>query len=152
MQEEVKEPVSTFVLFARMFSIAAKNLEKEFGEKGLKVLEDSVKEFGIDRGKDIAARAKANGKENTLENYLDNYDMGRSEEFGYDTVYKQDGIHQDFHRCVFAKTWMDAVKKNTVASIVKTLILLSQKAITKIWNVYMTISCMQMVIAPSASV
>lgn len=108
MQEEVKETVSMFVLFAKMFSITAKNLEKEFGEKGLKVLEDSVKEFGIERGKDIAARAKANGKENTLENYLDNYDMGRSEEFGYDTVYKQDGIHQDFHRCVFAKTWMDA--------------------------------------------
>lgn len=108
MQEQVKEPVSMFVLFARMFSITAKNLEKEFGEKGLKVLEDSVKEFGIERGKDIAARAKANGKENTLENYLDNYDMGRSEEFGYDTVYKQDGIHQDFHRCVFAKTWMEA--------------------------------------------
>lgn len=33
MQEEVKEPVSMFVLFARMFSITAKNLEKEFGEK-----------------------------------------------------------------------------------------------------------------------
>ena len=60
MQEEVKEPVSMFVLFARMFSITAKNLEKEFGEKGLKALEDSVKEFGIERGKDIAARAKAN--------------------------------------------------------------------------------------------
>ena len=43
MQEEVKEPVSMFVLFARMFSITAKNLEKEFGEKGLKVLEDSVR-------------------------------------------------------------------------------------------------------------
>lgn len=108
MQEEVKEPVSMFVLFAKMFSITAKNLEKEFGEKGLKVLEDSVKEFGIERGKDIAARAKANGKENTLENYLDNYDMGRSDDFGYDTTYEKDGIHQDFHRCVFAKTWMDA--------------------------------------------
>ena len=51
---------------------------------------------------------KITALKNTLENYLDNYDMGRSEEFGYDTVYKQDGIHQDFHRCVFAKTWMEA--------------------------------------------
>lgn len=97
-----------FVLFAKMFSITAKNLEKEFGEKGLKVLEDSVKEFGIERGKDIAARAKADGVENTLEQYLDHYDMGRSEEFGYQTTYGKNEIHQDFTRCVFAKIWMDA--------------------------------------------
>lgn len=103
-----KEPVSMFVLFAKMFSITAKNLEKEFGEKGLKVLEDSVKEFGIERGKDIAARAKADGVENTLEQYLDHYDMGRSEEFGYQTTYGKNEIHQDFTRCVFAKIWMDA--------------------------------------------
>lgn len=76
MAEEIKKPVSMFVLFAKMFSITAKNLEKEFGEKGLKVLEDSVKEFGLERGKDIAARAKANGADNTLEQYLDHYDMG----------------------------------------------------------------------------
>ena len=68
----IKEPVSMFVLFAKMFSITAKNLEKEFGEKGLKVLEDSVKEFG------------------------------------YQTTYGKNKIHQDFTRCVFAKTWMDA--------------------------------------------
>lgn len=108
MAEEIKEPVSMFVLFAKMFSITAKNLEKEFGEKGLKVLEDSVKEFGIERGKDIAARAKADGVENTLEQYLDHYDMGRSEEFGYQTTYGKNEIHQDFTRCVFAKIWMDA--------------------------------------------
>lgn len=103
-----KKTVSMFVLFAKMFSITAKNLEKEFGEKGLKVLEDSVKEFGIERGKDIAARAKADGVENTLEQYLDHYDMGRSEEFGYQTTYGKNEIHQDFTRCVFAKIWMDA--------------------------------------------
>lgn len=108
MAEEIKKPVSMFVLFAKMFSITAKNLEKEFGEKGLKVLEDSVKEFGMERGKDIAARAKADGADNTLEQYLDHYDMGRSEEFGYQTTYEPNEIHQDFTRCIFAKTWMDA--------------------------------------------
>ncbi len=150
MQEEVKEPVSMFVLFAKQFSIIAKNLEKEFGEKGLKVLEDSVKEFGYERGKDIAARAKANGLPNTLENYLDNYDMGRSNDFGYDTVYAEDGIHQDFQECVFAKTWMQA-RKNTAAFIAKISILPLLQAITRTWNASMIKLCTLTGTAPSAS-
>lgn len=108
MAEKMKEPVSMFVLFAKMFSITAKNLEKEFGEKGLNVLAESVKEFGMERGKDIAARAHADGADNTLEQYLSHYDMGRSEEFGYQTVYESNEIHQEFKQCVFAKAWMDA--------------------------------------------
>ena len=100
--QKMKEPVSMFVLFARMFSITAKNLEKEFGEKGLEVLAESVREFGIARGRDIAERAKANGEDNSLHNYLKNYDMERSELFGYKNEYTPDEIHQEFTRCVFA--------------------------------------------------
>ena len=36
--QKMEEPVSMFVLFARFFSILAKNLEKEFGAKGLEIL------------------------------------------------------------------------------------------------------------------
>ena len=106
--QKMKEPVSMFVLFARMFSITAKNLEKEFGEKGLEVLAESVREFGMARGRDIAERAKANGEDNSLHNYLKNYDMERSDLFGYTNEYTPDEIHQEFTRCVFADTWMAA--------------------------------------------
>lgn len=102
------EPVSMFVLFARFFSILAKNLEKEFGEKGLEILKQSVIDWGVARGKDIARRAAQRGQKNDLDAYLPNYDMERSELFGYDTEYGKDEINQDFDRCVFAKTWMDA--------------------------------------------
>lgn len=106
--QRMKDPVSMFVLFAQMFSITAKHLEKEFGQKGLDVLADSVREFGVMRGKDIASRAAACGKQNTLENYLDNYDMERSELFGYTNEYKPDCVCQEFTKCIFAETWMEA--------------------------------------------
>ena len=107
-EQKMKEPVSMFVLFAQMFSITAKHLEAEFGQRGLDVLANSVKEFGEMRGKDIARRAAARGKQNTLENYLDNYDMERSELFGYTNEYKPDCVCQEFTRCVFAETWIKA--------------------------------------------
>ncbi|WP_297862308.1 L-2-amino-thiazoline-4-carboxylic acid hydrolase [uncultured Acidaminococcus sp.] len=106
--QKMDEPVSMFVLFARFFSILAKNLEKEFGAKGLEILKQSVIDWGVARGKDIARRAAQRGQKNDLAAYLPNYDMERSELFGYDTEYGKDEINQDFDRCVFAKTWMDA--------------------------------------------
>jgi len=97
-----------YVLFARMFSITARRLEEKYGQEGLDLLAECVKEFGFRRGEDIARRARARGFENTLDQYLPNYDMERSELFGYETVDQGDEIHQDFTRCVFASTWMDA--------------------------------------------
>ena len=47
--QKMDEPVSMFVLFARFFSILAKNLEKEFGEKGLEILKQSVIDWGVAR-------------------------------------------------------------------------------------------------------
>lgn len=105
-EQKIKEPVSMYVLFAKMFSITAKHLEKEFGQKGLDVLAECVKEFGRSRGQDIAERAAARGLDNSLNNYLDNYDMERSDLFGYCTEYKDNMIFQEFTRCVFAETWI----------------------------------------------
>lgn len=105
---KIDKPVSMFVLFAKFFSILAKNMEKEFGQKGLDILKQSVIDWGMARGKDIARRAKNSGQENTLDAYLPNYDMERSELFGYNTTYENNEIHQYFDRCVFAETWMTA--------------------------------------------
>lgn len=106
-EEKLAKPVSMYVLFARMFAIVAKNLEEEFGQRGLEILSESVKDFGNARGRDMAERAKAMGVENTLENYLTSYDMERSELFGYETELRPEGIFQEFDRCVFAETWMN---------------------------------------------
>lgn len=107
-ENKIDDPVDMFVLFARFFSVVAKNLEEKYGEEGLELLKKSVNEWGEARGRDIARRAKQQGKENDLAAYLPSYDMERSELFKYETKYGKDEINQDFDRCVFAQTWMDA--------------------------------------------
>lgn len=105
--QPIESPVNMYILFARFFAITAKQLEKEFGQKGLDVLAECVKTFGIERGKNIARRAAQAGKKNTLENYLDSYDMERSELFGYKNDINSERVNQVFNRCIFASTWID---------------------------------------------
>lgn len=102
----VEQPVSMYVLFAKMFCITARRMEERLGEEGLEIMAQAVREFGQERGKDIARRARENGNENDLEHYLGNYDMERSELFDYQDVYEDGAVHQVFNRCIFADTWM----------------------------------------------
>ena len=104
--KRMENPVSMFVLFARMFAIVARRVEERLGEEGRQIMVDAVKEFGFERGRDIARRAAARGQDNTLEHYLENYDMERSDNFGYDNTYTKDAVYQEFSGCVFAETWM----------------------------------------------
>ncbi|MCD8171666.1 MAG: L-2-amino-thiazoline-4-carboxylic acid hydrolase, partial [Clostridiales bacterium] len=76
--QEIDEPVSMYILFARMFSIIARRVEERLGDEGRELMAQSVQEFGEGRGKDIARRARQRGNENDLQNYLVNYDMERS--------------------------------------------------------------------------
>lgn len=104
--QEIEDPVSMYVLFARMFSIIARRIEERLGEEGLGIMARSVQEFGEERGKDIAERARQKGNENDLGNYLVNYDMERSGLFGYEDTYGEEEIRQEFDRCIFAETWI----------------------------------------------
>ena len=147
--EKVDKPVNMFVLFAQFFSILAKNLEKKYGAEGLDLLKETVIEWGVARGKDIAHRAAQSGKTNDLEAYLPSYDMERSELFGAETKYTPDEIHQDFDRCVFAQTWIDAGEENMAAFTARISIRPLSKATMRIWNASMTTSCTKMGIALS---
>ena len=104
--KRMDNPVSMFVLFARFFAIIARRLEERLGDEGRQIVADSVREFGIERGKDIARRAAAKGQTNDLLNYLSSYDMERSEDFGYSNDITKDAVRQEFTGCVFAETWM----------------------------------------------
>lgn len=102
----MKDTVSMFVLFARFFAIVSRRLEERLGEEGLRIMGEAVREWGFERGKNIAERAQADGGENNLMNYLENYDMEREEDFGYENKYTENEIFQEFTGCVFAETWM----------------------------------------------
>ena len=110
-ENRMKDPVSMFVLFARFFAIMARRLEERLGEEGLQIMGEVVKEWGIERGTDIANRARENGKENTLMNYLKSYDMERSDEFVYENKYSEKEVFQEFQGCVFAETWIKEKKE-----------------------------------------
>lgn len=72
-----------------MFAQIAKPVVDEYGEEGEQVIMRAVERFGHKRGQGIAQRARTNGLANSVDNYLTNYDMGRSDLFEIETVYKK---------------------------------------------------------------
>lgn len=103
---ESKEPVSWSTLFCRLFAHIAKEVTDKFGEEGAEAIKAGVWEFGVERGKDIAERAKASGSEVNAYSYLPNYDMGRADDFTADTTYGDNQVEQLFTQCGFADQWI----------------------------------------------
>jgi hypothetical protein len=99
------EPVSMYVIAAKLFGHVAKAVIDKYGEDAREVIKEGVRAFGEERGRDIARRAAAVGEPNEIENYLPNYDMGRSDLFEYVTINKEKEIEQNFTKCVFADQW-----------------------------------------------
>lgn len=106
------EPVNMYVLFARMFAHIMKQVEEKCGEEGVKAVREGVRQFGIERGEDIAKRAKAAGHDVDAMHYLSCYDMGRSDYFYSEDIVKEKTVEQVFTKCVFAETFMkDGMEK-----------------------------------------
>lgn len=104
---ESKEPVSWSTLFCRLFANIAKEVVDKFGEEGEKAIKDGVWAFGVERGRNIAERAKANGCEIDAYSYLSNYDMGRGDDFTADNTYGDNQVEQLFSQCGFADQWLE---------------------------------------------
>ncbi|MFC7391691.1 L-2-amino-thiazoline-4-carboxylic acid hydrolase [Scopulibacillus cellulosilyticus] len=94
-------------LMAKLFAQIAKTVVDEKGEEGKDAIKEGVRTFGEERGKGIAQRAEHLGKPNTIDNYLSNYDMGRSDLFKYDNIFKPYTIEQTFTQCPFGGQWAD---------------------------------------------
>ncbi|MBN1573888.1 MAG: L-2-amino-thiazoline-4-carboxylic acid hydrolase [Deltaproteobacteria bacterium] len=72
-KEEVGDKFQTpgFGLAAQLFSSVAKFVIEKLGEEeGEAVLKKGIEYFGLERGKRIAERVKAQGKENSFKNWL----------------------------------------------------------------------------------
>ncbi|MGL5436447.1 MAG: L-2-amino-thiazoline-4-carboxylic acid hydrolase [Lachnospiraceae bacterium] len=104
---ESKEPVSWSTLFCRLFANIAKEVVDKFGEEGEKAIKDGVWAFGVERGRNIAERARANGCEIDTYSYLSNYDMGRGDDFTADNTYGDNQVEQLFSQCGFADQWLE---------------------------------------------
>lgn len=101
------EPVNMYILFARLFADITREVERSFGEAGVRAVREGVRIFGEKRGEDIARRARLLGHENDAEHYLSSYDMGRSDFFYSDNIIQEKTVEQVFTECVFAKTWKE---------------------------------------------
>ncbi len=99
------QQVDMYVLFARMFAHITREVEKTCGQEGIKAVREGVRQFGLERGRDIARRAKELGHEISPEFYLSSYDMGRSDYFTSEDSISSDLVEQLFTDCVFANTW-----------------------------------------------
>lgn len=94
-------------LMAKLFAEVTKVVVDEYGEEAKDVIREGVRTFGEERGKGIADRATHMGKLNTIDNYLSHYDMGRSDLFEFENVFKSESIEQTFTKCPFGQQWAD---------------------------------------------
>lgn len=109
---ESKDPVSWSTLFCRLFAHVTKEVVEKFGEEGEQAIKDGVWAFGVERGRSIAERAKANGCKIDVESYLSNYDMGRGDDFTAENTYSDNQVEQLFTQCGFADQWIaDGMEK-----------------------------------------
>lgn len=106
--EKVEKPVNMYILFARLFYHLAKEAEESFGEAGTEAVRRAVWNFGTERGRDIAERARMKGCPNDIEHYLSCYDMERSEYFKSEDTLRDGKIEENFTECIFAKTFSEA--------------------------------------------
>jgi hypothetical protein len=107
VHEDKYGKLTIYRLMAKLFAHVSKAVVVVYGEEGKHVIRDGVRAFGEKRGKGIAERARHMGKPNTIENYLSNYDMGRSDLFEYESIFKPELIEQTFTKCPFGQQWAD---------------------------------------------
>jgi len=105
--KKLTEPMSMYGLFAKMFAHLAKEVTERFGEDGREAIRAGVRNFGEERGRNIAKRAESRGLANVPANYLDNYDMERSGDFDCRNTYGQNQVNQIFTKCAFADKWLE---------------------------------------------
>lgn len=103
----VEKPVSIYGMMAKVFGHVSKVIVDRYGDIGENIIRNGVRTFGEERGRHIAERAASVGKPNTIENYLTHYDMGRSDLFEYETIYRENEIEQTFTKCAFGDQWKE---------------------------------------------
>ncbi|MDQ0256808.1 hypothetical protein J2S74_004230 [Evansella vedderi] len=99
------EGLTIYSLMAKLFAQVTKAVVDVYGEKGKDAIREGVRTFGEERGNGIAHRAAHMGEKNTIDNYLSNYDMGRSELFEFENIFKENVIEQTFTKCPFGEQW-----------------------------------------------
>jgi predicted ArsR family transcriptional regulator len=93
-----------FGLAAQLFACTAKVVLERLGpEEGEKVLKEAVEEFGLQRGRRIAERVKADGKPLTFRNWLIYGDIDTARNFSPEPAVDNNDLVVKVNNCTFSK-------------------------------------------------
>ena len=107
-QNEVGDAVKRMAEFtALLYYHLTKEMMAAYGDDARKVIKKAIREFGLERGRNIARKVVENGEALTIKNLDKYYDMPISQGWGPAADYK-DGIkHSKTMSCTFAQVWID---------------------------------------------
>ena len=91
---------------ALLFYHLTKAMIEEYGDDAKKVIKKAIREFGLERGRNIAQRVLEAGEELTIANLDKYYDMPISQGWGPSAEYQEEIKKSKTDSCTFADVWI----------------------------------------------
>lgn len=107
-KSEVTDAVQRMADFtALLYYHLTKAMMEDFGDSAKETINKAIKEFGLERGRNIAEKVKAAGEELTIDNLDKYYDMPIAAGWGPEPKYDESGRkHSCTKSCTFADLWL----------------------------------------------
>ncbi len=106
--QEVGKAVQRMAGFtALLYYHLTKAMIDEYGDDAKAVIKKAIKEFGLERGQNIAKKVLENGEELTIANLDKYYDMPISQGWEPSAEYKEKIKRSTTESCVFAQVWIE---------------------------------------------
>lgn len=107
-RQEVRDAVGRMAEFtALLYYHLTKAIIEEYGEAAKPVIQKAIRQFGLERGRNIARKVKEDGQELTIANLDKYYDMPISQGWGPSADY-EGGVKQSrTEDCTFANVWLE---------------------------------------------
>lgn len=98
---------SMSVLMANMYYFLTRAIMEDFGDEARESIARGIREFGLDRGRNIAKKVLENGEELTIENLDKYYDMPIAKGWSLHRTYEKDRKHNITDSCTMATVWLE---------------------------------------------
>jgi hypothetical protein len=102
-QKKVGDKYKThfFAMFAQLLCTITENVVNKFGEQGREIIAESIKKYGLERGRRIAELVKSLGKDLTIKNFFIYGDLDSRSILKYKPKIVDDNLELIIRDCVF---------------------------------------------------
>ena len=108
VQQEVHEAVVRMAEFsALLYYHMAQAVLEEYGDGAKAVIKKAIREFGLERGRNIARKVREAGEEPTIANLDKYYDMPIGQGWAPSADYEGGEKHSRTEECTFANLWLE---------------------------------------------